>query len=158
MTLAEIQQRLASSLAGREDAPENLNPEEIERARNALEIKRRRAATQLLPRLCSVLGTDWFSRFHEHARTYTPAGSLYHVDDAWELAASVLREGDPSLAPAAHDDLLTLRLFWVRDPSKETLRIRERRGPLLAMTRSSPRLVLRLPGGKLLYFPPLPAR
>jgi hypothetical protein len=159
MTLAEIQRRLASSLAGREDAPAGLDPEEIERARNALESKRRQAAGHLLPRLRTALGTDWSRRFHEHARGYVPTGNLHHVDDAWELAATVLKEGDPELAPAAHDDLLALRLRWVRDPRKEALRIRERQGPLLVMTRTVPRrLILRLPGGKLFHLPPLSAR
>ncbi|HEX9940726.1 MAG TPA: hypothetical protein VGG03_01820 [Thermoanaerobaculia bacterium] len=149
MTLDELQRSLAASLAGRQAAPEGCDLRALERARAALEAKRRRAAQHLLPRLRAALGAGWDRRFHEHARAYGPAGRLHHVDDAWELAEAILRERDPQLFPAAHDDLLALRLRWVRDRRADADRIRERRGPLVAITRTVPRrLIVRLAGGQ----------
>ena len=152
--LDDLQRNLAASLAGRRTGPEGCDPRALDRARTALESKRRRAAGHLLPRLRAALGTDWDSRFHEHARAYNPAGMLHHVDDAWELASALLREGDPRLSLAAHDDLISLRLRWVRDGKADADRIRERRGLLVAVTWSPRELVLRWPGvrGRVLHF------
>lgn len=154
MKLDDLQRNLVASLAGRRTGPEGCDPQALDRARAALESKRRRAAGHLLPRLRAALGEDWSHCFHEHARAYNPAGMLYHVDDAWELASAVLREGDPRLAAAAHEDLLSLRLRWVRDRRRDAARIRERRGFLVAVTRSPRSIVLRLPGAqrKIFFF------
>lgn len=159
MKLDELQRNLAASLTGRRADPEGCDPRALDRARAALESKRRRAAGYLLPLLRAALGEDWSRRFHEHARAYNPAGMLHHVDDAWELASAILREGAPRLSSAAHDDLVSLRLRWVRDGKADAGRIRERRGFLLALTRSPRSIVLRLPGttGKA-FFLRLPSR
>jgi hypothetical protein len=147
MALEDLQRRLAASLAGRPEGPEGLDSRALDRARSSLEAKRRRAAGHLLPLLRNALGADWSRRFHEHCRSYNPAGGLHHVDDAWAFAEAVLQESDPGLAPAAHDDLLTLRLRWIRDPAAGAARIRERRMLFVALSRKNPRfLVLRLPG------------
>ena len=159
MKLDDLQRDLAASLAGRRAGPEGCDPRVLDRARTALESKRRRAAGPLLPRLRAALGEDWSRRFHEHARAYNPAGMLHHVDDAWELASAIRREGDPRTAAAAQDDLISLRLRWVRDQKADADRIRERRGLLVAVTGSPRILVLRLPGvrGRVLHFRlPLP--
>ena len=153
MNLDELQRNLAASLAGRRGGPEGCDPRALDRARAALESKRRRAAGHLLPRLRTALGEDWSRRFHEHARTYNPAGMLHHVDDAWELASVVSRDSDPQIVAAAQDDLISLRLRWVRDRKADAERIRERRGLLLAVARNPRKLILRLPGirGRVFY-------
>ena len=95
-------------------------------------------------------------RFAEHARRYNPSGQLHHVDDAWELAESLRREAGPDLAAAAHDDLVGLRLRYVRRRAPGAGRIRERRGLLVARLLTSPTgLVVRLPGagGRVLRWP-----
>lgn len=149
MPLAELQRHLAASLAGRGPGPKGLDPEVLERARRSLESKRRRAASRLLPRLRAALGATWKDRFAEHAARYTPSGLLYHVDDAWEMAETLVRSQDRGIAAAARDDLVTLRLRWVRRREAGAERIRERRGPLIALMRSPVRLlVLRLPGAR----------
>ena len=149
MSLAELQRHLAAGLAGRGPGPEGMDREALERARRGLESKRRRAASHLLPRLRAALGTGWKDRFAEHAARYTPSGLLYHVDDAWEMAATLAQELDREIAAAAQDDLVTLRLRWVRRCEMEAERVRERRGPLIALMRSPVRLlVLRLPGAR----------
>ena len=154
MNLDDLQRDLAASLAGRRAGPEGCDPRVLDRARAALESKRRRAAGHLLPRLRATLGEEWSRRFHEHARAYNPAGKLHHVDDAWELASAILRDSDLRTAAAAQDDLISLRLRWVRDRKAGADRIRERRGFLLALTRSPRSIVLRLPGAqrKLFFF------
>jgi hypothetical protein len=159
MKLDDLQRNLAASLAGRRTGPEGCDPRVLDRARAALESKRRRAAGHLLPRLRAGLGEDWSRRFHEHAQGYNPAGMLHHVDDAWELASAVRHDSDPRIAAAAHDDLISLRLRWVRDRKADAERIRERRGLLLARARSPRSIVLRFPGirGKVFFFR-LPAR
>jgi hypothetical protein len=135
---------------------------ELERrldARDPLEAMRRRAAGHLLPRLRNALGPSWAERFREHAARYMPAGMLHHVDDAWAFAERLEREShgrDPRLWRATHDDLVSLRLRFVRDPRQEAFRIRERRGLLLAFLSTPQRaVVLRLPGtpGRLWYLP-----
>lgn len=146
MKLDDLQRDLAASLAGRRDGPEGCDPRTLDRARAALESKRLRAAGHLLPRLRAALGEDWNRRFHEHARAYNPAGMLHHVDDSWELASAVRGEGDPRTAAAAQDDLIFLRLRWVRDRKAVAERIRERRGFLLAVAGNPRKLILRLPG------------
>lgn len=154
MSLAEVQSRLAASLAGSGPAPEGLEEGAVERTRRSLEAKRRRAAGHLLPRLRSALGDGWAVRFHEHAVRYNPAGMLHHVDDAWELAEALLRHPDPQVACAAHDDLVCLRLRFERDRRAVAERIRERRGPVVALMRTPTRLlVVRMPGpdGKVWY-------
>ena len=125
-------------------------------AQDGLEAKRRRAAGHLLPRLRNSLGaTAWVTLFHEHVARYTPAGMLHHVDDAWAFAESIERTTqDPSVYVAAQDDLVSLRLRYVRDPKQKAFRIRERRGPLLAMLHTPQRaMVVKLPGtpGRLWY-------
>lgn len=154
MNLDDLQRSLAASLAGRQADPEGCDPRVLDRARAALESKRRRAAGHLLPRLRAALGEAWSHRFHEHARAYNPAGMLHHVDDAWELASAVLRDSDPRIAAAAHDDLLSLRLRWVRDRQADADRICERRGFLLAVTGNPLKLTVRMPGirGKVFSF------
>lgn len=154
MALEDLQRNLAASLAGGRRAPDGVDPKALERTRAALESKRRQAARRLLPRLHAALGPDWSRRFHQHAGIYSPAGMRHHVDDAWAFAEALLREGDPRLASAARDDLLALRLHWVRDRKKEAGRIRERRGPLAGVMRSPSSVVIRLPGirGKVLRF------
>lgn len=147
MPLAELQRHLAAGLAGRGPGPEGMDREALERARRSLEAKRRRAASHLLPRLRAALGTGWKDRFAEHAARYTPSGLLYHVDDAWEMAEILARSQDRRIAAAARDDLVMLRLRWVRRNEAGAERIRERRGVLIALMRSPVRaLVLRLPG------------
>lgn len=152
--LSDLQRDLAASLAGREPAPEGLDPAAVAWTRDSLESKRRRAACHLLPRLRSALGHSWVARFHEHAGRYTPAGMLHHVDDAWAFAEQL--ESDPALRQAAQDDLVSLRLRYVRDKRQDAHRIRERRGPLLALLHTPQRaVVLKLPGspGKLWFLP-----
>jgi hypothetical protein len=145
--LADLQRRLAAGLAGRGPGPEGMDREVLERARRSLESKRRGAASHLLPRIRAALGTAWKDRFAEHAARYTPSSLLYHVDDAWELAEILSRDPDPGLAAAARDDLVILRLRWVRRREAGIERIRERRGLLIALLRSPVRLLLlRLPG------------
>lgn len=146
-SLAEIQRRLAASLGQGGEPPEGMDPRRLERAREALTAKRRRAALSLLPRLRQALGDTFPPRFALHAARYTPAGQLHHVDDAWAFAEGLVHEGDVTLAQAARDDLLALRLSWVRHPGQEAGRIRERRSPLVARTATPPRfLVVRTPG------------
>jgi hypothetical protein len=159
VALDDLQRNLAASLAGRRDAPEGFDARALERTRAALEAKRRQAALDLLPRLRQALGPDWSRRFHQHATVYNPAGMRHHVDDAWAFAEAVRREGDPRLAGAARDDLLAMRLHWVRDPKKDAGRIRERRGFVIGVRRTPHRLVVRLPGtrGRIFHFP-IPAR
>lgn len=147
MPLADLQRELAASLAGRE-TPGTLDSPALASTRRALLAKRRRAARHLLPRLHNALGKRWEERFHAHASHYNPMGLLHHVDDAWELAETIARE-HPALRNAALDDLLALKLRWVRNRKEDAERIQERRGFLLAIRRGPPRaLVLRLPGAK----------
>lgn len=156
MPLDDLQRQLAASLAGRGPAPAGLEEGAVDRARRGLESKRRSAAAQFLPRLRGALGESWAARFREHAARYNPAGMLHHVDDAWELAEAMLRDPDPRVACAAHDDLVILRLRFERDTRAGTERIRERRGPMVALMRTPSRvLVVRLPGadGKVWYVP-----
>ncbi len=125
-------------------------------AQGTLEAKRRRAAGHLLPRLRNSLGAKaWVTLFHEHVATYTPTGMLHHVDDAWAFADSIERTTQaPDVYLAAQDDLVSLRLRHVRDPKQKAFRIRERRGPLLAMLHTPQRaMVVKLPGtpGRLWY-------
>jgi hypothetical protein len=149
MALADLQRDLAAGLAGRGPGPEGMDRETLEHARRGLESKRRRAASHLLPRLQAALGTGWKDRFAEHAARYTPSGLLYHVDDAWEMAGSVAQDPDRGIAAAAQDDLVMLRLRWVRLREAGAERIRERRGPLIALMHSPVRLLLlRLPGAQ----------
>lgn len=154
MRLDEIQRNLAAGLTGKTTAVEGLDPAVLDRARHGLEAKRRQAAAHLLPRLRNALGTSWPTRFHEHAERYTPSGMLHHVDDAWELAETMTRSLDPQIACAAHDDLVSLRLRYTRDRRAGTDRIRERRGPFVALMKTPSRvLVVRMPGpeGKVWY-------
>lgn len=147
MSLRDVQNRLAASLAGREPAPAGLDEGAVERARRSLEAKRRRAASHLLPRLRNAMGDGWLARFREHAARYNPAGLLHHVDDAWELAEELLRHPDAQVACAAHDDLVVLRLRYERDRRAGAERIRERRGPIVALMSTPARLlVVRMPG------------
>jgi len=146
--LADLQRSLAAALAGRGPGPEGMDEGTLERARRSLESKRRLAAGHLLPRLRTVLGSAWAGRFAEHAEGYTPAGLLYHVDDAWELAANLARDLDPEIAAAARDDLVALRLRWTRR-CRRAGRIRERHGFLIAVMKNPVRLlVVRLPGAR----------
>lgn len=150
--LDDLQRKLAASLTGRQPAPEGLDPEAVAWTRDSLESKRRRAACHLLPRLKSALGPSWVARFQEHAGRYIPAGMLHHVDDAWAFAETM--ESDPALRQPAQDDLVSLRLRFVRDPRQDAHRIRERRGPLLALLHTPQRaMVLKFPGspGKLWF-------
>jgi hypothetical protein len=154
VSLGEVQRRLAASLAGREPAPAGIDEGAVERVRRSLEAKRRRAASHLLPRLRTTLGDLWAARFGDHAARYNPAGMLHHVDDAWELAEALLHHPDPLVACAAHDDLVVLRLRYERDREAGAERIRERRGPFVALMHTRPRLlVVRMPGpeGKVWY-------
>lgn len=144
--LAEIQRRLAASLGKGAEPPAGIDPRRLERARQALAAKRRRAAEALLPRLRKALGDVFAARFASHFESYTPAGRLHHVDDAWAFAESLAGE-EASIARAARDDRLALRLSYVRHPRREAGRIRERRSPLVALTALPPRfLVVRTPG------------
>jgi hypothetical protein len=159
VALDDLQRKLAASLAaGSGSAPDGYDAGAIGRARDALESKRRRAASHLLPRLRAALGSRWDERFQAHARGYTPEGLLHHVDDAWELAESILRAREPELRRAAHDDLLLLRLRYKRNRKATAERIRERRGPFLAWLRAPREVVLRLPGGKTFFIGLLPRR
>ncbi|HBL27497.1 MAG TPA: hypothetical protein DD490_11735 [Acidobacteria bacterium] len=154
MSLDDLQRRLALSLAGRGPAPAGLDENTLDRARHSLEAKRRRAAATLLPRLRTALGETWGASFHDHAVRYNPTGLLHHVDDAWELAETLLHHPAPQVACAAHDDLVSLRLRFERDRRPGALRIRERTGPLLALMRTPTRLlVVKMPGsdGKVWY-------
>lgn len=147
MRLADLQASLAASLAAGRPAPAGCDARSLERARRALIAKRRRAAGHLLPRVRAALGKAWSERFTDHAGSYNPCGQLHHVDDAWELAETLCREDNPRLAAAAHDDLVGLRLRFVRRRSASAGRIRERRGLLVARLLSAPdRIVIRLPG------------
>ena len=125
-------------------------------AQGTLETKRRRAAGHFLPRLRNSLGAQaWVTLFHEHLARYAPAGMHHDVDDAWAFAESIERTAqDPNVCLAAQDDLVSLRLRYVRDPKQKAFRIRERRGPLLALLHTPQRaMVVKLPGnpGKLWY-------
>jgi len=159
MNLADLQKMLAATLSGTQPAPEGVDPEALSRVRGSLEAKRRRAAGHLLPRLRMNLGASWSARFHEHAERYIPMGMLHHVDDAWALAEELAKEAqghDPKLWRAAHDDLVSLRLRYVRAPKQVALRIQERRGPLVATLETPQRaVVVKLPGapGRLWYLP-----
>jgi len=143
----------------RHPVPDRFDPEALARARGSLEGKRRQAAGHLLPRLRTALGPSWAARFHEHAERYVPVGLLYHVDDSWALAEQVLREAahrDPRLCRAAHDDLVSIKLRYVRDSRQSALRIQERRGPLVVILDTPQRaVVVKLPGapGRLWYLP-----
>lgn len=155
-SLADIQHRLAASLTGHGPAPAGIDEDAVERTRRSLEAKRCRAAAHLLPRLRSALSDAWVARFREHAARYNPAGMLHHVDDAWELAEALLHDSDPQVACAAHDDLVVLRLRFERDREAGAERIRERRGPVVALMRTPTRLlVVRMPGpgAKVWYLP-----
>ncbi len=156
MQLADLQAALAASLAGGGAAPPGCSAAAIERARRALADKRGRAARRLLPRTAAALQRDWPDCFHRHAARFTPGAMLYHVDDAWELAARLAARApvageDPAAASrvreAAHDDLVELRLRFARGRRPGSRRIRVRRGPLVAWI-STPRrtLLIRLPG------------
>ncbi|HEX2224663.1 MAG TPA: hypothetical protein VHN15_10695 [Thermoanaerobaculia bacterium] len=148
MPLEELQRELAASLAGRGPSPAGLDERTVERTRRSLESKRRRAAAHLLPHIRKALGNTWAERFHEHAQRYVPDGLLHHVDDAWELAETLQRDGGPDIRDAADSDLAALKLRYVRDPKLRGDRIRERRGWLFAWVRRPHRaLVVRLPGG-----------
>lgn len=156
MELGDLQRDLAVRLASCQPAPEGFDTGAFAWAQNALEAKRRRAAGHLLPRLRNSLGTQtWVTLFHEHIAGYTPAGMLHHVDDSWAFAESIERSTqDSDVYLAAQDDLVSLRLRYVRDPKQKAFRIRERRGPLLAMLHTPQRaMVVKLPGtpGKLWY-------
>lgn len=156
MELGDLQRDLAVRLAGRQPAPQGFDTGAFAWAQGALEAKRRRAAGHLLPRLRTSLGAQaWVTLFHEHIARYTPTGMLHHVDDAWAFAESIERTTlDPDVHLAAQDDLVSLRLRYVRDPKQKAYRIRERRGPLLAMLHTPQRaMVVKLPGtpGKLWY-------
>jgi hypothetical protein len=120
-----------------------------------LETRRRRAAAHFLPRLRGALGDAWAARFREHAGRYNPACLLHPVDDAWELAETLLRHPDAQVACAAHDDLVSLRLRFERGSQAGAERIRERRGPVVALMRTPRLLVVRMPGpeGKVWYLP-----
>ena len=147
MALADLQRALAAGLTGRGPGPEGMDPEALERARRGLESKRRRAASHLLPRLRAALGARWKDFFAAHAARYLPAGLLYHVDDAWELARTAARNDPKEIAAAARDDLAMLRLRWVRRNGGGIERIQERRGIVIAVARSPVRVLLvRLPG------------
>lgn len=147
MELGDLQRDLAVRLANRQPAPEGCD--------SGAEAKRRRAAGHLLPRLRNALGVAWVHRFREHAERYAPVGMLQHVDDAWALVESIEHEAhDPNVRCAAQDDLVSLRLRYVRDPRQEACRIRERRGLLLAVLHTPQRaMVMKLPGtpGRLWY-------
>lgn len=144
MALADLQRHLAASLAGQGPGPEGMDREVLERARRSLESKRRRAASHLLPRLHETLGITWKDRFAEHAARYVPCGLLYHVDDAWEWAQALATSKDRSIKAAARNDLVALRLRWVRGRESEAGRIRERRGLMIVWTHGL--LIIRLPG------------
>ncbi|MEA2560649.1 MAG: hypothetical protein QOH06_2153 [Acidobacteriota bacterium] len=150
MGLGDLQRESAIGLAGSFDTGA------FAWAQGTLEAKRRRAAGHLLPRLRNSLGAQaWVTLFHEHMARHTPAGMLQHVDDAWAFAESIERTTqDPSVYLATQDDLVSLRLRYVRDPKQTAFRIRERRGPLLAMLHTPQRaMVVKLPGtpGRLWY-------
>lgn len=145
MPLADLQRDLAARLAGRE-VPGSLDSPALASTRRSLLAKRRQAARHLLPRLRNALGKRWEERFHAHASHYNPTGLQHHVDDAWEMAETIARE-HTALRSAALDDLLALKLRWVRNRKADAERIRERRGPLVAIRKGPPRrLVVRLPG------------
>jgi hypothetical protein len=147
MRLEELQRALASSLVTAAPPPEGCDASQVARARRSLQLKRGRAAAHLLPRLRRTLGTTWHDRFSAHAGSYQPAGLLYHVDDAWAFAETLARSGDRATRVAAHDDLLDLKLRYVREGTDGPSKIRGRRAPLLALSHSRPRaLVVRLPG------------
>ncbi len=161
MQLADLQRQLAASLTGRSGRsapPAGCAATAIARARRALAAKRRRAVRHLLPRTAAALAGRWEACWGPHCDRYTPSGMLYHVDDAWELAAHLAasrpraRERgavaiSPEVRSAAHDDLVSLRLRYSRRRRVGGLRIRERRGVVVAWI-STPRhtLVIRLPG------------
>lgn len=151
MNLAELQRILATSLAAGGPPPPGCTAAAVERACRALAAKRRRAAAHLLPRVRRALEREWATCFDCHAAGYAPAGLLLHVDDAWELAERLAADAGAraDVRRAARDDLLALRLRFVRYCAETVLRVRERRAPLLGLRRSPPALVLRLPGPRL---------
>ncbi|HYU35508.1 MAG TPA: hypothetical protein VEW48_25420 [Thermoanaerobaculia bacterium] len=120
-----------------------------------LDDKRRRAAAQLLPRLRTALGDLWTQRFRDHMERYRPDGTVHPVDDAWTFAEPLQRHPEPQVACAAHDDLVSLRLRFERDPRAGAERIRERRGAMVALMRTPRLLVVRMPGpdAKVWYLP-----
>lgn len=156
MELGDLQRDLAVRLANQQPAPQGFDTGAFAWAQGALEVKRRRAAGHLLPRLRNNLGAaTWVALFHEHVARYAPTGMLHHVDDAWAFAESIERATqDEAVYLAVQDDLVSLRLRYVRDPRQKAFRIRERRGPLLAMLHTPQRaMVVKLPGtpGRLWY-------
>ena len=155
MELGDLQRGPAVPL-DRPPAPQGFDTGAFAWAQGALEVKRRRDAGHLLPRLRNILGAQaWVTLFHDHMARYTPTGMLHHVDDAWSFAESVERTTqDEDVYLAVQDDLVSLRLRYVRDPKQKAFRIRERRGPLLAMLHTPQRaMVVKLPGtpGRLWY-------
>jgi hypothetical protein len=147
MTLAELQRSLAASLLRSRPAPAGVQESQVIRARAALLSKRRQAVTALLPTVSRELGRRWASRFRDHARDYSPAGMLYHVDDAWELASRLRDSPEPALRTAARQDLLHLSLRYVRNPRRQAGRVRPRWAPFIARDPWRSRaLVVRLPG------------
>jgi hypothetical protein len=155
MDLGDLQ-RGSVGLASRQPTPGSFDTGAFAWAQDGLEVRRRRAAGHLLPRLRNSLGAKaWVTLFHEHVARYIPAGMLHHVDDAWAFAESIERTTqEPDVYLAAQDDLVSLRLRYVRDPKQTAFRIRERHGPLLAMLHTPQRaMVVKLPGtpGRLWY-------
>jgi hypothetical protein len=158
MTLGELQQQLAASLAHGAPAPPSCDAQALAGARRGLEAKRRRAAAKLLPRTRAALGGGWSGTFHRHVESYAPSAMLYHVDDAWELARRLAAGGLPGgggavAAPpaavrrAARADLLELKLWYARARRPGATRIRERRSFLLALVfPPETELIVRLPG------------
>lgn len=126
--LDDLQRALAASLAGRADPPPGVLPAEVRQAAHALVAKRRRAAGHVLPSLRLALGTGWRARFEVHARSYAPAGLLYHVDDAWAFAEALSRDPSPALRAAAAADIARLRRGYVRRADRHVWRVAARGG------------------------------
>ena|SRR5688572_9132389 len=128
MTLPELQRALLASLtgAGPSHPTAGLDARQLARARQALMLKRARAAEHLLPMLREALGKEWFALFAAHARNYTAAGMLYHVDDAWMFALVQQRQGFARVVEAARADLERLGRRYLRNDKLGALRIRER--------------------------------
>jgi hypothetical protein len=157
MRLADLQRALAASLTGGGPPPAGLGAAALDRARRALAAKRCRALRHLLPRSAAALGESLAACVGEHCSRYTPGAMLYHVDDAWELAAHLAAHGGPpAVRRAARDDLAMLRLRYARRRRPGSRRIRERRGLVVAWIATPRRaLLVRLPGrrGLLWRFP-----
>ena len=100
MSLLALQQRVARVLTGQSTSNSD-DDAGLTLAGELLVAKRRVEAASWLPRTSRALGTDFTSRFAEHARHYRPRGWNHPRDDAATFAALVA--ADRSLTRVIRD-------------------------------------------------------